>query len=51
MTFDDGMVRQVLIAVDCGPSHSSYEINLQRMCEDLKEFVLCYFKPARGIVL
>jgi hypothetical protein len=42
MTFDDGMVRQVLIAVDCGPSHSSYKINLQRMCEELKEFVLCY---------
>ena len=42
MTFDDGMVRQVLIAVDCGPSNSSYEIRLQRMGEELKEFVLCY---------
>lgn len=42
MTFNDEMVCQVLIAVDWSPSYSSYKINLQHMCEELKDFVLCY---------
>lgn len=42
ISFDDGMVMQVLTAVDNGTATLSYEEHLQCMCDELKQFVMCY---------
>lgn len=42
ISFDDGIVKQVLAAVDDDTLILSYRKNLHVMCEELKQFVRCY---------
>jgi hypothetical protein len=42
ISFDDGIVKQVLAAVDDDTLILSNRENLQAMCEELKQFVRCY---------
>jgi hypothetical protein len=42
ISFDDGIVKQVLAAVDDDTLILAYRENLHVMCEELKQFVRCY---------
>jgi len=42
ISFDDGAIRQVLSALDSDTLSIPCQDNLQRMCEEVKQFITCY---------